>query len=60
MPSAAGLHREMRQKTARHRDTPMDCHSHEKDTAGWGVWSSREDASSVEVCCEFPVQGKRI
>ena len=51
MPSAAGLRLEMRQKNAGHRDAPVDYNPHEKDTAGRGWWSSREDASSGEGCC---------
>jgi hypothetical protein len=41
----------MRQKKAGDRDAPVDCNPHEKDTAGRGVGSRKEDASRVEGCC---------
>jgi hypothetical protein len=51
MPSAARLRLEMRQKKAGDRDAPVDCNPHEKDTAGRGLGSRKEDASRVEGCC---------
>jgi len=34
----------MRQKNAGNRDASVDCKPPEKDTAGRGLWSRREDA----------------
>ena len=46
---------DLRQKNVGHCDAPVDCNPNEKDTAGWGVGSSRADASRVAVCVVCPV-----